>query len=322
MIMHTTAPSSLLFGLARLGPDPDQLAWLGITLQHPPIAIDAQPAPVLSVTGARADLARAQAERVLARLNLPPGNLEIEMGIPRYLGLGSDPLTGLAVARTLAALAGHPGTEDTFALAGALDLTANDALAVHGFDHGGMLLVPAEPEAGRWPAPLRWRNMEHDDEHAWVWVLHWPDTPPGTSPTLEADRMDALLAAAPHLSAETGRLVFEELWPALERDDMAAFGQALMAFQQLNRGALEAAGTPPASAPSTAGVLEIMRDNGAAAWGESAAGLAPFGLIRGALASVRLRRQVVGHVGYEGGTVMAAIGNNRGATVKVDEEQA
>jgi hypothetical protein len=27
-------------------------------------------------------------------------------------------------------------------------------------------------------------------------------------------------------------------------------------------------------------------------------------------------------VGYEGGTVMAAVGNNRGATVKVDEEQA
>ncbi|MEP7358244.1 MAG: hypothetical protein ABI847_13445, partial [Anaerolineales bacterium] len=106
MTIHTIAPSSLLFGLARLGED--QLAWLGVTLQHPPIAIDARPAASLQVTGARADLARAQAERVMQRLNLPPAELEIEMGIPRGLGLASEAMTGLAVARTLAAAAGSP----------------------------------------------------------------------------------------------------------------------------------------------------------------------------------------------------------------------
>ena len=71
MIVHTTAPSSLLLGLARL--EAGQLAWLGLTLQHPPIAIDARPAAALGVTGARADLARLQAERVLQSLSLPPG---------------------------------------------------------------------------------------------------------------------------------------------------------------------------------------------------------------------------------------------------------
>jgi predicted sugar kinase len=316
MIVHITAPSSLLLGLARL--EAGTLAWLGITLQHPPIAIDAQPAAALGVTGARADLARAQAQLVMQRLNLPPAEVEIEMGIPRYLGLGSDPMTGLAVARILALLAESPELDDAPALATALGLASRDALAVYGFAHGGLLLMPAETEAGAWPAPLRCYQLAHDDEHAWVWVLHWPDTPPGTPPTLEADRMAQLLAAAPHLSAETGRLVEEELWPALERDDLAAFGQALTKFQALNREALAAAGTPALSAPDTDGALRVLHENGAVAVGESAAGLARFGLIRGGPASVVLRKRLVEYVGYEGGTVMASVCDNQGARHTVE----
>jgi predicted sugar kinase len=317
MIIHTTAPCSLLFGLARLGSH--KLAWLGITLQHPPIAIDARPAAALSVTGARADLAHVQAQLVMQRLNLPAADVEIEMAIPRYLGLGSEPMMGLAMARTLAALAGHPAAGDTPALANALGLDLRcDALAMHGFDHGGFLLVDAESKAEPWPAPLRQTEMTHDDDHSWAWVLHWPDTPAGTPGTLEADRMARLLAAAPYMSDETGRLVEYEVWPALELNDIEAFGQALMAFQQLNRTALEKAGTPAVGAPDTDGVLRAMRENGAIAWGESAAGLARFGLIRGGPASVVLRRKVVETVGYEGGNVMASICDNQGATHTVD----
>ena len=131
--------------------------------------------------------------------------------------------------------------------------------------------------------------------------------------------MAQLLAAAPHLSAETGRLVNEALWPALEHDDLAAFGQALMEFQSLNRAALQAAGTPTLSAPDTEGVLRVLRDNGALAVGENVAGLGRFGLIRGGPASVILRRRLVEYVGYDGGTVMAAIPDNHGARCTVEE---
>ncbi len=312
MLVNVTTPSSLLLGLARLRSN--QLAWLAITLQHPPLTLGARPAPVLNVTGARANLAHAQAERVMRALGLPPAEIEIEYAIPRHLGLGSEPMLGLAVARALAALARDPDAEDPFALAEALGLTVNDAPAVRGFDRGGVLLVPAEPGPNRWPAPLRRFELAHPDDTSWAWVLHWPFPPEGTAPTLEADRVAQLLAAAPHLSPETGRLVEDELWPALERDDLAAFGRALMAFQQLNRAALAQAGTPVMVTPEAAGVLGVLRDHGALAWGESAAGLARFGIIRGGSPSVVLRRQLVDYVGYEGGTVMAAIGDNHGAT--------
>ena len=311
MIIHTAAPCSLLFGLARLRSN--RLAWLGLTLQHPPIAIDARSAPVLLVTGACADVGHAQAVRAMAHLMLPAGDLEVELAIPKSMGLGSEPMLGLAVAATLAALAEHPAADDTPSLAEAVGLLPNDALAVHGYDHGGFLLVDAEPDARRWPAPMRRHELAHDDDHSWAWVLHLPPKPPGTPPTLEADRLAQLLAAAPHLSDETGRLVEDELWPAMERDDMAAFSLALMSFQALNQAALDKAETPAKGAPDTEGVLAVLRDNGAEAWGQSAAGLARFGLIRAAHPSIELRRELSKYVGYEGGTVMASICDNRGA---------
>ena len=121
------------------------------------------------------------------------------------------------------------------------------------------------------------------------------------------------MRAAPHLSPETGRLVDEALWPALERDDMEAFGLALDALQDLNREALEQAGTPSLTLPDTADVLDVLRQNGAAAWGQSATGLARFALIRGAQPSIDLRRALGRHLGYESGTIMASICDNSGA---------
>src|SRR5262249_55050089 len=177
--------------------------------------------------------ARGRAPRAWRPRGLPRPEGGTGYAIPRHLGLASDPMMSLAAARALAALAHDPDAEDTFALAEALGLPPHDTLAVHGFHHGGLLLVAAEDTKAC--PPLMRFELAHDDNPSWAWVLHWPFPPPGTPASYEADRLDQLLAAAPHLSDETGRLVEYELWPALERDDMAAFGQALMAVQRLNR---------------------------------------------------------------------------------------
>jgi len=117
------------------------------------------------------------------------------MGIPRYQGLGSDAMTGLAVARTLALLAESPIATTHWPWPIALGLARATRWPSTALTTAACCCC--RPKLKRqWPAPLRWRNLEHDDDHAWVWVLHWPDTPPGTPPTLEADRMAALLAAA------------------------------------------------------------------------------------------------------------------------------
>jgi predicted sugar kinase len=297
------------------------LAWLGITLQHPPVTIDARPAPALTITGARADLAYAQALRVQQHLSLRlAAELEIEYAIPRGMGLSSEAMLGLTVARTLAVLAEHPAAADSAALAEAAGLTPSDSLARWGFESGGFLLTGAEAAPGMWPTRLRRYELAHADDRSWAWVQHLPQPPDGASPGLEAEQAAALLRAAPLLSPETGRLVDEALWPALEHDDMEAFGATLNALQDLNRQALEQAGTVPALLADTAGVLDVLRDNGAAAWGQSATGLARFALIRGAQPSIDLRRALGRHLSYESGTIMASICDNTGArhTVSAD----
>jgi predicted sugar kinase len=160
---------------------------------------------------------------------------------------------------------------------------------------------------------LRRAELAHDDRESWVFVFYLPDTPEGTPPALGTARRAALLRAAPHLSAESGRVLDERLWPALERDDMAEFGQALLALQGLNQQALAAAGLGEPLDENTRGLPDLLRDNGALAWGQTAAGLAMYGLVRGAKASIALRKALTDRVGIFAGTVMAGITNNQGA---------
>jgi predicted sugar kinase len=279
-------------------------------------------------------------------------------------------MLGLSVAQALAWVNGLP-LENTTALAQAVGLEPQHALEVWGFDRGGLLLVDTPPSETRRegdqgtrsscpmnlsPSPpllrslsqrggvVRRQEIAHPDKEAWAFVFFFPRVPP----SLESDRLrvpsGCLLAAAPHLSSESGRLVTEKLWPAVENDDIAAFGQSLMALQQMNREALAAAGTPhqlndeglsraaPREAPGPIprlplgrgardqAILALMRDHGAFAWGQSLTGLGLFGLVKGAAASVELRTKLRHQVGFFAGRIMATITDNSGARHVVKDE--
>jgi predicted sugar kinase len=144
-------------------------------------------------------------------------------------------------------------------------------------------------------------------------IFHWRPKPPDAGAALEADRLARVAAAAPAVSAETGRLTDEALWPALDNDDLEGFARALEAIQGLNR----EAGAWDAPEAETQAVLDVLRANGAVTAGESPTGLARYALIRGASPSVALRNALRAHVGVEGGTVMATICDVRGARHRV-----
>jgi predicted sugar kinase len=162
--------------------------------------------------------------------------------------------------------------------------------------------------------PLRRYEIAHPEKEAWAFVLVLPRIPADALETLEADRLETLLKAAPHLSRVAGEALIAVLWPALENNDLAAFGRNLMALQALNQQALASAGTPLTYSPDEQAVFDIMRDHGAVAWGRSATGLALFGLVKGARSSIDLRHKLRHRVGFFGGRVMASITDNRGAT--------
>src|SRR6266496_1246725 len=106
MQVELTSPACLLLGVANVDGQPCQL---GVTLQYPPIQLAAHSADTLLITGGRADLAYQQAERFLQHNNLPRrGEIEIELAIPSFMGLGSAAMLGMSMAGTFAALNGLP----------------------------------------------------------------------------------------------------------------------------------------------------------------------------------------------------------------------
>jgi predicted sugar kinase len=303
--LELTSPACLLLGMANVGGQPCQL---GVTLEYPPIQLRARSSDTLSITGGRADLAHQQAERFLQHNNLPrQGEVEIELAIPSFMGLGSAPILGMSVAATFATLNGLP-VDDIPALARAAGLLADDeTLEAQAFAHGGLLLVDRHGHTLR-----RCAIPPRGDEGDWVWVLVLPRVPGDTPATLEAERRAALDAASTQLADETEQIVTAELWPAAEHDDIVAFAQALERIQSHHDDALDRRGVLLKLSDAERQILAVMRENGALVCGRTLTGLGLYALIRGGGPSRTMRRALTDRLGIFGGTVMASICDNNG----------
>ncbi|MCP5096357.1 MAG: hypothetical protein GY943_12465 [Chloroflexi bacterium] len=316
MLIEIGTPSCLPLGLARVDQNNElKTCLLGITLQHPPVHLSAQAHTGLKITGARADIGYDQAIRFLQYYQLKhQAEVEIELAIPAFVGLGSETMLGLTVAQALSWLNDLSYTNsDMQQWMQALNLEPQNALELYSFERGGLLLVESETLApAQVPALLRRQEITHEERHAWAFVFLFPRVPKGTLKTVEADRLAALVQASSHLSRESGHLVTEDMWTAVANDDIAAFGRSLMALQQMNQTALANAGTPFELSVDEQAVLDLMRDFGAAAWGKCMTGLGLYALVRGGDTSRTLRKRVQDHVGIMGGIVMATITDNVG----------
>ena len=135
MQTQLTTPACLLLGLAQLD---GQICQLGITLQFPQIQLLARDSPALAISGARADLARRQAELFFQHHHISPqAEIEIELAIPQFMGLGSAAMLGLSVARVLSRLHALPDDAST-GLARAVGLADDEALEAHAFAQAGL----------------------------------------------------------------------------------------------------------------------------------------------------------------------------------------
>ncbi len=320
MKLEVIGPASLPLGIVPVEHEGRVVPCLaGVTLQHPPIHIIAERHQELLITGARADRAYEHAAAFVNYHHTSMrAELQIELAIPSFMGLGSDALLGLCVAQSLAWSNNLP-LDDTLALARAIGLDAEYALEIWGFDQGGLLLVDADAIArGTLPPILRRQTIEHPDKKAWVFVMVFPRVPPETPKTFERDHLRALLDSRTHLDRDAlpaGRA----FWSAAENDNLPAFAEALRELQQINQHIFKRAGVQPETTTIDRQTFDIMRDHGALVWGKSAAGMACYALIEGARASIDLRTRLRADLGPFGGAVMAAIASNTGARSIVKE---
>src|SRR5215207_10028394 len=130
MQIELTSPACLLLGLTQLD---RQICQLGITLQFPQIQLLARNSSALAVSGARADLARRQAEHFFQHHHMPAqAEIAIELAIPQFMGLGSSAMLGLSIARARTTLHALP-SDDLAELARSVGLAADEALETHAF---------------------------------------------------------------------------------------------------------------------------------------------------------------------------------------------
>lgn len=313
MFIEIVAPAVLPLGVARFETAAGhRTGLLGLTLQHPPVHLAVEASDTVNIVGPRADIGYEWANRYWNHYRLrPQANIEIELAIPANMGLGSETMLALSVARGLAWR--HRLQSDTAALRTALGRSQVPALELRAFDQGGLLVVQLEDEAGNLPVVQHRREIAHEEREAWAMVLLLPRVPADTPNCLEANRLLNYRKHATYLDIKSGYLIQHELLSAIDQDDIAAFGQSLLSLQQLNQKAFKAIGQPLELTPHHHLIFELMRKNGAFAWGQSLTGMALYGLVKGAKATIELRKKLRHHVGIMGGIVMATITDNAGA---------
>ncbi|MBV7337978.1 hypothetical protein KFU94_59060 [Chloroflexi bacterium TSY] len=313
-------PACLPLGVVKICVDgQERICLFGASLQHPPTHIYAQRSDHFVVTGARADVAIPYVERYCnANGLLQPAEIEVELAAPAHAGLGSKPMLGMAMAKTVAWINTHdqiqPRFDDPTFLTNGLGIDGKETLYQQAALTGGLLLVDStEKEAGQ--ALVRRIETDTTEKNAWAFVLVLPRPPADTPDSLEEDRLNTLLNAAANLDKQNGILFDETIWPAIEQDDLETFGDGLMQLQQINQAALGAIGQSCPLMDWEQSVLQVMADNGAVAWGRSLTGYGLFAITRDARATINMRVALRGVVPHEQASMIATIVEQRGMTL-------
>ena len=227
MHLEIGAPAVLPLAFARLEHEGKiKSVLLGVTLQHPPLHYLVAKSKTMNVYGPRAHISREWTQKYMASsgLSIPP-EIRIDNTIPALVGFSTETITALSSAQAVSWV-NETDFEDVAALANHLENVTADPLAFWGFAQGGLLLVEMEAEnEGEMPALIRRQAIKHRDHLAWAFVFHFPRVPAGTPDNLEADRLAMMKTAVAHLSPESGTIVTDQLWPALENDDIETFGR-------------------------------------------------------------------------------------------------
>ena len=311
-------PAILPMAFANLAGSP---VLLGMTLQHPPVHLRAGKSKQFKFQGPRAHVARRYAERFLLNSGFSnKAEIIIENTPPSLVGFGSDEMLALSVAQAMAWV-NDQDIEDYSSLAKWVGLGQDAALAFWSFCQGGILLVEMSATGDQMPPLLRRVQKKHRDNKAWSVNFHFPNALAGAPDNLEQIQRANLNAAAAALSPDSGILLDEALWPALEADDIAAFCSALTKLMALNDAALKKTGHWPATNDSLAALkAQLDEHKDVLATGISLTGHSIYALAESALASQSIRVTMRKAVGSFGGQVEATINDIDGNRPKIKDE--
>jgi beta-ribofuranosylaminobenzene 5'-phosphate synthase len=269
-----------------------------------------------SPTGKSADRVRQFVQRYRQSCPIewqpPPCAIVIEQDVPPHSGLGSGTQLGLAVARSLAELAGETniGVEE---LARRVGRGRRSAVGIHGFALGGLIVDAghtATDEIGalacRLPLPTDWR----------VLLI----TPAGSSAGLSGageDRAFRTLGAMPSaLSDRLCRLVVMDLLPAVQSGCLTGFSRAIYEYGRLVGEFFAPAQGGIFGQPITDALVQRLRTAGICGTGQTSWGPTVFAFI----SDVAAGEQIAAELAADAEVRLVAL-RNCGATAERGREQ-
>jgi len=269
---------------------------IGAAAPGPTLRLSAQPAGALDVEGEDAERAAAFAKSFQTHYGVTTGaRIRVERALPRHAGLGSGTQLALAVASAMATVSGI--TADVAELAVAVGRTRRSAIGTWTFAGGGLVLEGGRKREGDGVAPLLARMPFPP---AWRCVVAVPDAMSGVSGTGEAEAFAQLPPASEKDVERVAHVVLMGLLPALAEADIATFGAALSAIQEITgRWFASVQGGTFAPGPSE-DLVRRMSEWGAAGVGQSSWGPTVYGIVDGERAGAELADRVRSAMGTRG----------------------
>lgn len=284
---------------------------VGMMIESPGVELTVSPAATWSTKGPLAERALAFARRLAQSLPgmTSPCHIQIDRCAPEHAGLGTGTQLGLAVARALAAVNSDAG-------ASALDLArrvgrgARSALGVHGFAHGGFLVESGQraPDA---LAPLVCRAAFPTH---WRLLLILPQSGSGLHGGLEREAFAALPPMPEPTTNVLCRLALLGMLPAIQEEDICAFGDAVHDFNARVGEAFAPVQNCTYASSVVASLVEFLRQLGVRGVGQSSWGPAVFAVVRDDEEARFLARQIQMRFTFTPEEVIVTRGRNVGAS--------
>jgi beta-RFAP synthase len=299
--VYVESPARLHFGVLDLrGSLGRWFGGIGAAAPAPTLLVSAAPADVLEVVGEEADRATEAASRFLAFHSLKgAARVRVHRSLPAHAGLGSGTQLSLAVGRALAELYGT--VTDAPSLARASGRAQRSAIGTWTFAAGGLVLEGGRRRDGARVAPLLARLPF---PRTWRCIVVVPEAERGLSGQAEAEAF-ARLPPPPQAEVEgVAHRVLMALLPAIAEGDLATFGAALSAVQEITGrwfGPVQGGTYAPGASEE---LVRRLAEWGASGVGQSSWGPAVYGIVEGEDAGRRLAERARGILGsnavYEG----------------------
>ena len=244
---------------------------LGLPLDEPETVVKLSRSPETIVEGPQSDRAAENLAVLCRHLQIRSRHrLVIEQAIPRHAGLGSGTQIALAVAAALRTL--HELPLDVEGDAMLLARGGRSGIGIASFSDGGVI-VDAGSSGERKPPTVISRLPFPDD---WRAILVLDRAGEGLHGKAETEAFRALQPFPQSHSAEICRHVLTGVMPGLIKVDLAAFGAAVTAIQQLVGSHFAPAQGGVFTSRGVESVIGKLADAGAVGTGQSSWGPTGF----------------------------------------------